>query len=340
MGISVLIKGLDKVIEFPTDTKLLDIENSIKVNWNEVESISGLPMDTASRMERAKHLGFDPNKKFFHGTPDADFDEFDANKIGQNFEMDEQGFFFSDDVRSAREAGMEIKEVLLPKEGLKIDAGDEDPTTFFDIQDKDAFFEGLQAEGIDTAFITNDLGETTAISINPEKIRSIDAEFNPTKSASGNLLASAAPAAAGLAGIGGILQPDSAAAGQQEGIIPSQVDEPLFTADQAKGALDVLATVGSGLLGQAVGGIGGIITGDPGAIQPISEGFSRQPSTEEGKAILQKLMKVLGPIEAVNQFLSETGSEAAFKAGKTISPEVGAAAGAATKALVEVFSPI
>ena len=57
-GIKVLIKGLNKVIDFPANTAMPDIEKHIKGNWSSVEEMSGLPMDTASRMERAKHLGF------------------------------------------------------------------------------------------------------------------------------------------------------------------------------------------------------------------------------------------------------------------------------------------
>lgn len=67
MGVlKVFIKGLDKVVEFPDGTSMEAIERSIKGGWNYIESISGLPMDTASRMERAKYLGFDPGNMFTH----------------------------------------------------------------------------------------------------------------------------------------------------------------------------------------------------------------------------------------------------------------------------------
>ena len=65
-ALKVLIKGLNKVVEFPADTPMEAIESSIKGGWNDIESISGLPMDTASRMERAKFLGFDPDSMFTH----------------------------------------------------------------------------------------------------------------------------------------------------------------------------------------------------------------------------------------------------------------------------------
>lgn len=66
--IKVLIKGLNKVMEFPSNTALPDIEKAIKVNWSQVEEMSGLPMDTASRMARAEHLGFDTERVIFSGT--------------------------------------------------------------------------------------------------------------------------------------------------------------------------------------------------------------------------------------------------------------------------------
>lgn len=65
-GIKVLIKGLNKVIDFPANTAMPDIEKHIKGNWSSVEEMSGLPMDTASRMERAKYMGFDPSQTFIH----------------------------------------------------------------------------------------------------------------------------------------------------------------------------------------------------------------------------------------------------------------------------------
>ena len=83
MGLKVLIKGLGKVIDFPTDTPMEVIEKSIKGNWADVESISGLPMDTASRMDRARYLGFDVDQTYYHGT-DADVSEFSKDMLGSS----------------------------------------------------------------------------------------------------------------------------------------------------------------------------------------------------------------------------------------------------------------
>jgi hypothetical protein len=73
--IKVLIKGLNKIIEFPTNTPMPDIERHIQGNWSSVEEMSGLPMDQASRMERAEYLGFNVDQTFTHGSPDEIIDE-------------------------------------------------------------------------------------------------------------------------------------------------------------------------------------------------------------------------------------------------------------------------
>ena len=439
MGIRVLIKGLDKVIEFPTNTKLPDIEKSIKVNWNEVESLSGLPMDTASRMERAQHLGFDVDKTVFHGTT-ADFPEFiaggkDGTTAGELYgkgiytsrnpdvadsfisgegsniiNLKTSGKFFDKNTKISPEDSIKINDFistsspeLMPrfindfgvnkvtsvfdqstkKQGLQLfkDAqksasdlglpdryrpttsrGEKgeiiveyiDPKNMVDFGSKETkdFINSAISSGKSSEILDNlgyaglDYSNTERLVFDPKNIRSPNAEFNPAKGSSSNLLASSPVAATatsgalGLLGLGGLLQPQSAEARAKANEQPYKEGEPLFTSDQAKGALDVLATVGSGLVGMSVGGLAGIGTGDPGAIDPVAKGFTRQPSTDAGKEIIQKLMPILGSVDAINQFLSKTAGDAANKAGSNVSPEVGAAAGAGVKALVELFSPI
>lgn len=75
MPIKVLVKGLNKVIEFPTNTKMEDIATSIKGGWSSIEEMSGLPMDAVSRAERAKYLGFDTETILTHGSPDKVINE-------------------------------------------------------------------------------------------------------------------------------------------------------------------------------------------------------------------------------------------------------------------------
>lgn len=490
MGIRVLIKGMDKVIEFPTNTKLPDIENSIKVNWNEVESLSGLPMDTASRMERARHLGFDVDKTYYHGSK-ADIEAFDSSRVRENYPYSIGQHFsdspnvasgYADDARNAitdfdpkdpfsvpSPEGANVTPVYL-KKGNELTMGTMDsPTYAIDTQRGEIASKVMESrrEGdpIDSVVMHSPSG-SDAVVFDPKNIRSPNAEFNPAKGSSGNLLASVAGAtglvaagqsndseagvlgaimkgrhpdiksfitespgkatlekvvvdkvgrgsgkgtefmkdlvkeaddkgiqlalsptsdfggnknrlkefykrfgfvenkgknknlevsesflrepakgavaggALGLLGLGGLLQPQSAEAKAKANEQPYKEGEPLFTSDQAKGALDILATIGSGLVGQSAGGLAGIATGDPSAIKSVSEGMTRMPSTKEGQEMIKSLMGVLGSADAVNQFLSRVAGDAAWKAGSEVSPEVGAAAGAGAKSLVELFSPI
>jgi len=102
MGISVLIKGLNKTIDFPSDTPMEAIEQSIKGNWSDVEKMSGLPMDQASRMERAKYLGFDVDRPLFHGSG-AEVESFDSSKLGSNTSATDarEGHFFATNPNTA-----------------------------------------------------------------------------------------------------------------------------------------------------------------------------------------------------------------------------------------------
>lgn len=61
-----------------------------------------LPMDEAARMARAKKLGFDTEKTYFHGTK-ADIDAFDPSVLGAstNAGSAKQGYFFASDASTA-----------------------------------------------------------------------------------------------------------------------------------------------------------------------------------------------------------------------------------------------
>jgi len=425
MGIRVLIKGLDKVIEFPTNTKLPDIENSIKVNWNEVESLTGLPMDKASRMERANRLGFVAGvagvaamgasddaeagalSKGLRKTAKADYmkSQLPSKQVKR---LPENIKDLRKDVAGKREERKHAKpRNQLPlktrlsrlKDSKLIDNKKDrllnsDNSKFWTNADKKRIesqididgspgFEVVQAnlgavnrklksDGWELSHKSTEGGRASSLyfkkdgktirvsnhelpnTAQREYNRSIghgggwdeeiiigkDFKFSDMLESLPSTKGAVTGGALGLLGLGGLLQPQSAEAKAKANEQPYKEGEPLFTADQAKGALDVLATVGSGLLGMSVGGITGIVTGDAGAIDPVSKAFIREPSTDEGKEIIQKLMPILGSVDAVNQFLSKTVGDAANKAGSNISPEVGAAAGAGARALTEIFSPI
>jgi hypothetical protein len=82
MGISVLIKGLKKTIDFPDGTSVEAIEQHIKGNWENVERISGLPMDAESVAARRALMPFDPvieARRVFQGSPHKHEGKLDAS---------------------------------------------------------------------------------------------------------------------------------------------------------------------------------------------------------------------------------------------------------------------
>ena len=105
--LKVLIKGLNKVVEFPADTPMEVIERSIKGGWGDIESIAGLPMDTASRMDRARYLGFDPDDVIYSGGAEQVTDI----RSGGLYD----GIFGSRDEGIAESFGDEVTEFLIPE---------------------------------------------------------------------------------------------------------------------------------------------------------------------------------------------------------------------------------
>ena len=116
-GIKVLIKGLNKVIDFPSATKMADIEKHIKGNWSQVEEMSGLPMDKASRMERAKFMGFNPDQTVYHGT-NANFSEFDPSRVGDRVTSLGSGHYLTPNRETAEGYGKNILEANIKGEGM------------------------------------------------------------------------------------------------------------------------------------------------------------------------------------------------------------------------------
>ena len=238
--LKVLIKGLNKVVEFPQDTKMEVIEQSIKGGWNEIEKISGLPMDHASRMERAKYLGFNPDGRFFHGTEDADFEAFDLSNFGQNYgTQGPPSIYATSNPEDALSFGDEIKELHIAAKNHEVLDGREllreTYNTFDSYQDEpfedwvaslttNDIYEVLDLDNLvgSEAAIAAQKGKTgllvdfsslddignVALTFAPKNIRSTHAEFDPSQQKSGNLLASAS----GAAVLGGLAATDDAQA--------------------------------------------------------------------------------------------------------------------------------
>ena len=88
-----------------------------------VRRLSGLPMDTASRMQRAKEMGFDVNNPVYHGSVEKDFEFFDDEKIG----LRDEGFFgkghyFADSKGEANYYGPFVGEYVVKGNLLNLDS--------------------------------------------------------------------------------------------------------------------------------------------------------------------------------------------------------------------------
>ena len=88
-----------------------------------VRRLSGLPMDTASRMQRAKEMGFDVDNPVYHGSVEKDFEFFDDEKIG----LRDEGFFgrghyFADSKGEANYYGPFVGEYVVKGNLLNLDS--------------------------------------------------------------------------------------------------------------------------------------------------------------------------------------------------------------------------
>lgn len=175
-----------------------------------------LPMDVASRMARAKEMGFDTDKVVYHGTPDSrgiwenGFQTFEET-YGKS--DPKRVYFFADDPKVARtyaddrrafdyqNAEPEVIPVHLKMEnpavidwrGRKF-RGREKNDEGYDIHD---IINQARSAGNDSFIINNVIdtynatGKPSTIRgvFDPTRIRSVEAAFDPAKSDSANLLA-------------------------------------------------------------------------------------------------------------------------------------------------------
>lgn len=197
---------------------------------------SGLLMDTASRMARAKEQGFDVDTPYYHGT-NVEFDSFDAD-LGNQRDVGfyGSGNYFSPDQDVAEEYAVSLvddtgvgdvnvveamlnykKPFIWDKENpdallsLLKDAGVRSPyvDNIANATDLRAFDKYLKDNGHDAVIVKNMFGNIDEVMVpNSSQIRSPDAQFNPAKTGSSNLLASnpVATAGAGILGLGAATQ--------------------------------------------------------------------------------------------------------------------------------------
>ncbi len=140
-------------------------------------ALGDIPMDEASRMGRAKEMGFDVNRPVYHGT-NTDFNSFDPERsIG--------GQYWSTTDRDSIETGSAgaqgkgvIKEMY---QNIKNPAG-------WDEYDKFGVDE-LIARGYDGLALPDTNGNITYTAFYPNQYRDVKAAFDPAKRKSANLMA-------------------------------------------------------------------------------------------------------------------------------------------------------
>lgn len=210
----------------------MGVSGGVKSVKSPTQQAGKLAMDEASRMARAKEMGFDTSKTFYHGT-NKDFTEFDISKSKPGSRG--IGFYFSDtkeipeayskngklmevhlkdleksapfDKAIPKEDLEKIKTVLHPemyqtlKNNLDLEPGQQYGQLFMML--------GLRTKELGLPNQSQELAKALGISgihvpgrehvvFNPENIRSTKAAFDPKKAKSANIMAGTAGAALGL----------------------------------------------------------------------------------------------------------------------------------------------
>lgn len=196
-----------------------------------------LDMALEARMARAKEMGFDTDNVYYHGT-NADFDEFDLSRGGQNFgdASSKEGVFLQSTKDGVGHYGDNIKSLVTKSRAKVIDAesllkdeyeylkkrgeydgGFEDFINEFTEGDHYGFYEvgslfsdikqakkdGFDALEIDFGSISSQMkgrAQKFRVEFDPKNMRNADAAFDPAKKDSPNLLAGIAPVGIGVAG--------------------------------------------------------------------------------------------------------------------------------------------
>jgi len=178
----------------------------------------GLDMSTAARMQRARDMGFDTDRVFYHGTT-SDFDKFDLEKAGKNDSgWYGRGIYLTPDPDTAsaytqyqeyaQRTGADGANVLPLRVKIKNPYyWPEGRKAALNKEESEAITQELLAQGFDGVIVPNkyadpkfaDMYEIVAFS--PEQVRSVNAEFDPAKRGSANLLAGIMGGAVGLSAL-------------------------------------------------------------------------------------------------------------------------------------------
>ena len=193
-----------------------------------------LPMDTASRMQRAEEQGYDVDTPVYHGT-DADFDEFDPERaVGSQFwSTTNKAAVESGEVGAA---GHGVIKELLHRINNPADWDDYD----------NLLLDEIIGRGYDGLKLPDPDGNSVMVAFEPEQYKSVDAAFDPDYKGS-NLLGEYALPAGSTALMASLLAaPEEAEAGPLAKVISKTINrqddanlpwssEAQYTHDQSGG---------------------------------------------------------------------------------------------------------
>jgi len=146
----------------------------------------GLDMSQEARMARAKAMGFDVDKIWYHGSK-SDFNEFDKNKINEDFNLFGKGFYFASMYNHASEHGKVKNFLLKANNSAKYTLTLQKEADDMGINISDY----VKLKGFDS-IIQGDKFNAQIVIFDANQIRSEYAAFDPDFADSPNLLASKA----------------------------------------------------------------------------------------------------------------------------------------------------
>lgn len=169
----------------------------------------GLPMDTESRLARAREMGFDTETVLYHGT-NKDFDEFvpggssgtygagiyvteSKRTVASNYARGEGARILPLFIKKGKYASEELWDRAVERAQVKLDKTDPDAPW-------SQWHEMATAELKKRGFL-GVIGDNEIVIFDPVNIRSVNAAFDPDKATSSTLLAAAPFAAVGGAGL-------------------------------------------------------------------------------------------------------------------------------------------
>jgi hypothetical protein len=175
-----------------------------------------LDLAESARIARAKQMGFDTDRTWYHGTS-SEFDEFDPSMGGRTYGIDDDKglVYFSSSPEEAMYSAHEsagniggdprlVQTFLKFKNPMVVDSKNTSPTNYLDAKKGQLKYDlefktdddGTPYDGI---IVRNSkTGEEVAVTAYPENIRDTRAAFDPEKEDSPKLMAATVPAAVGI----------------------------------------------------------------------------------------------------------------------------------------------